>query len=115
MGGLGAPLADLPGVVQDLVHGADAAQVAALIQQHRPRLGRGLVSEPLAERGRVGRPRCGRPFLFRRRLRVPLPVQCRPGFPQQLAGPFHRGERFQLSERGVNYRCRFASESALAE
>ena len=78
------------------------AQVAALIQQHRPRLGRGLIREPLAvqhrqhrgplglrQRGRVGRPRRGRPVLFRRRRRVTLPVQRRPGFPQQFAGSFH--------------------------
>ena len=100
--GLGAALADLAGIVQDPVDGADAAQVAALIQQHRPRLGRGLVREPLAvqhrqhpvplrlrERGRVGRPRRGRPFLFRCRLRVALPVQRGPGFPQQFTGSFH--------------------------
>jgi hypothetical protein len=48
VGGLGPAVpAVLPGGGQDPVHGADTAQVAALIQQDRPRLGRGLVREPV--------------------------------------------------------------------
>jgi hypothetical protein len=48
VGGLGAPLADLVPGLQDPVHGADTAVVRALVEQHRPGLGRGLVREPVA-------------------------------------------------------------------
>ena len=46
--GLGAALADLVPGLQDPVHGADTAVVGALVEQHGPGLGRGLVSEPVA-------------------------------------------------------------------
>jgi hypothetical protein len=48
VGGLGAALADLVPGLQDPVHGADTAVVGALVEQHGPGLGRGLVSEPVA-------------------------------------------------------------------
>ena len=85
VGGLGAPLADLVRGAQDPVHGGDAGQVDALIQQHRPRLGRGLVGEPagvqygqqlLLLAGRQGRgmrrPRPRRPFPRPRRIALPV-------------------------------------------
>ena len=46
VGGLGAPLPALPGLAQDPVIGGHRSQVGALIQQRRPCLGGGGVSEP---------------------------------------------------------------------
>ena len=43
-----APLPGLAGFVWDLVHSLGAAQIAALIEQDRPWLSRGLADEPLA-------------------------------------------------------------------
>jgi len=51
VGSLGAAVADLVAAGQDAVHGADTAVVAALVEQHGPRLGRGLVGEPVAVQG----------------------------------------------------------------
>ena len=46
MSGLRAPLPALAGLAQDPVEGGHRSQVDALIQQHRPGLGRGGVGEP---------------------------------------------------------------------
>ena len=48
MGGLGAALADLPGLVEQPVHRGDRGQVHALIDEQGPDLPRGLVGEPRA-------------------------------------------------------------------
>ena len=54
--GLPAALAGLPGPAQQPVEGGLRAQVGALVQQDRPDLGRGQVSEPRRSAGRPGWP-----------------------------------------------------------
>jgi hypothetical protein len=76
VGGLGTAVADLVAAGQDPVHGADAAVVAALVEQDGPGLGRRLVGEPVAVEGvqdllsflsgEGGRVRCPLAFLFSR-------------------------------------------------
>jgi hypothetical protein len=125
--GLGAALTDLVRGAQHPVHAGHRRQVDALIQQDCPHLRRGLVREPVAvqhrqqrllllpgQRRRVRCPR-GRLAPFRCRPAVTLPVQRGPGFPEQLTRPFHRHDGFEFGDRGVDYRGRFAPESALSE
>ena len=92
----------LPGGGQDPVHTADAAQVAAVIEQDRPRLGGGLVGEPvtvehvehvrallLRQRSRMRRPRRILSLSRGSGPGIVLPVQRGPGFPEQAARCFH--------------------------
>jgi hypothetical protein len=68
--GLGAALADLVAAGQDPVHGADRAQVAALVEQDGPCLGWRLVGEPVAVEG----VQYLLSFLFREGSRVRCPL-----------------------------------------
>src|SRR6185312_17374635 len=65
----------------------------------------------LASRQRGGRPRGDLPRL----LRIALPVQRRPRFPEQRAGCFHRGEWFQAGQCLADHLGGFLPESALSE
>jgi hypothetical protein len=103
VGGLGAAVADLVAAGQDPVHGADAAVVAALVEQDGPGLGRGLVGEPVAVQGvddllsfffgKGGRMRRALAWLLFRDggARVLGAPESSPGFPDEAACLTFRG------------------------
>jgi len=125
MGGLGPAVADLAGGPQAAVHRRDRAQVAVLVQQHGPHLGRGQVTEAIGAQRRQH----GVDFLcaqgVRRRRPGPGPGRSRRGGlgPAVVGGlglprrPTRRAgadEGFQGGHAGVDHCFGFCSGAALS-